>query len=133
MQLKLFDLLYLDGKSYLHQPYSERTERLVGAVTKGKHITLVDRIITDDLADVNAFFQKMLKEKQEGIMIKSVDSEYRYRDAGLELDQVEERVSKEMTDTFDLVVVGAFHGKGKRSGTYGALLCASYHEKEDIF
>ena len=23
--------------------------------------------------------------------------------------------------------------QGKRSGTYGALLCASYHEKEDIF
>ncbi|MEK6853427.1 MAG: ATP-dependent DNA ligase [Nanoarchaeota archaeon] len=133
VQLKLFDLLYLDGKSYLHQPYSERTERLVGAVTKGKHITLADRIITDDLADVNAFFQKMLKEKQEGIMIKSVDSEYQAGTRGWNWIKWKKEYQKEMTDTFDLVVVGAFHGKGKRSGTYGALLCASYHEKEDIF
>ena len=36
-------------------------------------------------------------------------------------------------DTFDLVVIGAFFGKGKRSGTYGALLCASYNDKDDTF
>ena len=38
-----------------------------------------------------------------------------------------------MVDTFDLVVLGADHGKGKRSGTYGALLCAAYNHKEDRF
>jgi DNA ligase-1 len=38
-----------------------------------------------------------------------------------------------MTDTVDLVVVGAIHGRGKRVGTYGALLLATYNEEEDIF
>jgi DNA ligase-1 len=38
-----------------------------------------------------------------------------------------------MTDMVDLVVVGAFHGRGKRGGTYGALLLAAYNPEEDTF
>lgn len=38
-----------------------------------------------------------------------------------------------MTDTVDLVVVGAFHSRGKRAGTYGALLLAAYNPDEDTF
>ncbi|MCK5592946.1 DNA ligase, partial [Candidatus Bathyarchaeota archaeon] len=39
----------------------------------------------------------------------------------------------EMADTVDLVVVGAFHGRGKRAGIYGALLLAAYNPKMDMF
>jgi DNA ligase-1 len=39
----------------------------------------------------------------------------------------------EMTDTVDLVVVGAFHGRGRRAGTYGALLLAAYNSGNDTF
>jgi DNA ligase-1 len=38
-----------------------------------------------------------------------------------------------MTDTVDLVVVGTFHGRGKRAGTYGALLLAAYNPDNDTF
>jgi DNA ligase-1 len=38
-----------------------------------------------------------------------------------------------MTDTVDLVIVGAFHGRGKRAGTYGALLLAAYNPETDTF
>jgi DNA ligase-1 len=38
-----------------------------------------------------------------------------------------------MTDTVDLVIVGAFHGRGKRGGTYGAILLAAYNPEEDEF
>jgi DNA ligase-1 len=38
-----------------------------------------------------------------------------------------------MTDTVDLVIVGAFHGRGKRAGTYGALLLAAYNPESDTF
>jgi DNA ligase-1 len=33
----------------------------------------------------------------------------------------------------DLVVVGAFHGRGKRAGAYGALLLATYNKEKDTF
>jgi DNA ligase-1 len=38
-----------------------------------------------------------------------------------------------MQDTVDLAVVGAFAGRGRRGGTYGALLLAAYDEKDDVF
>src|SRR3989442_3280608 len=38
-----------------------------------------------------------------------------------------------MTDAVDLVVVGAFHGRGRRGGSYGALLMAAYDDKDDNF
>ena len=64
-------------------------------MTKGKHITLADRIITDDLADINAFFPEDAEGKtgRHNDQIRGFRIS-KYRDAGLELDQVEERVSK---------------------------------------
>jgi len=38
-----------------------------------------------------------------------------------------------MMNTVDFVVIGAFHGRGKRSGTYGALLMAAYNKDRDVF
>ncbi|MBI4147418.1 ATP-dependent DNA ligase [Candidatus Woesearchaeota archaeon] len=133
VQLKLFDLLYYDGESFLHETYEKRSGQLAKIVSKGKHLTLADRIVTDDVDEVDQFFQKMLKEKQEGIMIKGMDSEYQAGTRGWNWIKWKKEYAAEMTDTFDLVIIGAFHGKGKRSGTYGALLCACYNEKEDTF
>src|SRR2546428_9562577 len=39
----------------------------------------------------------------------------------------------EMTDAVDLVVVGAIDGRGRRGGSYGALLMAAYDDKDDNF
>ncbi|MDO8511430.1 MAG: ATP-dependent DNA ligase [Nanoarchaeota archaeon] len=133
VQLKLFDLLYYNGKSFLHESYETRTNQLAKMVNVGKHITLADRIMTDDPREVEKFFQKMLKEKQEGIMIKSMDSEYQAGTRGWNWIKWKKEYHTETTDTFDLVIVGAFYGKGKRSGTYGALLCACYNDKDDTF
>ncbi len=38
-----------------------------------------------------------------------------------------------MIETIDVVVVGAFLGKGRRSGSYGALLVAVYDHEKDVF
>src|SRR5437879_13572393 len=39
----------------------------------------------------------------------------------------------EMQDSVDLAVVGAFAGRGRRGGTYGALLLAAYDKSDDVF
>ncbi|MFP4401043.1 MAG: DNA ligase, partial [Candidatus Woesearchaeota archaeon] len=39
----------------------------------------------------------------------------------------------EMQDTFDLVVIGSFRGKGRRKSVFGALLCALYNKDNSRF
>ena len=68
-------------------------------------------------------------------MCKSVgkDSVYQAGSRGWLWIKFKRDYRSEMTDTVDLVVVGAIHGRGKRVGAYGALLLATYNPDEDTF
>ncbi len=131
--VKLFDILYWNEKSQIHEPYKARTQLLAKIVSKSKHIMLADKIVTDDISEMDEFFREMLKEKYEGVIVKSLTGEYQAGTRGWNWIKWKKDYVEEMSDTLDLVIVGAFHGKGKRSGVYGALLCAAYNEKEDVF
>ena len=133
VQLKVFEVLYLNGKSFLSEPYVQRTKQLAAIIHKSKHITLAEQIVTDDLTTLNDFFQKMLKEGYEGVIVKSHIGEYQAGTRGWNWIKWKKDYVHDMTDTLDLVIVGAYHGKGKRSGVYGALLCATYNDKDDRF
>jgi len=131
----LFDLLYLNGKSYLRKPYLERMKALGKIVNKGKHLTLAGNIISDEIDKIEEFFNKSLERGCEGIIVKSTapESVYKAGTRGWLWIKWKKEYVKEMHDTFDLVVIGAFFGKGKRAGVYGALLLAAYNEKDDVF
>jgi DNA ligase 1 len=135
IQLKVFDLLYLNGKSWLDEPYYKRSEQLSKIVKKDSEVVLTERILTNKVSDIEEFFQKMLKSGYEGIFIKSraEDSVYQAGVRGWNWIKWKKEYVKEMVDTLDLVIVGAFYGKGKRSGNYGALLCAAYNPDKDQF
>lgn len=135
LQFKVFDLLYVDGQSYLKKHYTERTAKLEKMLKKSKNVVLADKIITDNPEEIETFFQKMLAAGYEGIMIKSLaaDSVYQAGTRGWNWIKWKPEYVTEIHDTLDLVVVGAYHGKGKRSGVYGALLCAAYNKAEDRF
>ncbi len=133
LQLKLFDVLFMNGHSLLHEPHEKRLAKLELMVKKSKQVMVADYIVTEDLGDMNDFFHTMLKRGYEGVMIKSQLGEYQAGTRGWNWIKWKKEYVKELSDTFDLVIVGAYHGKGKRSGKYGALLCAAYNEKDDTF
>jgi DNA ligase-1 len=58
---------------------------------------------------------------------------YRAGSRGFLWIKYKKEYKSEMTDTVDLVVVGAFAGRGRRKGVYGALLMATYNGQEDTF
>ncbi len=132
IQLKVFDILY-NGASLLLEPYEKRLEILAHAIKPGEGVVIAEKIITSDLAQIEKFFHTMLDHGYEGIMIKSLQGEYQAGTRGWNWIKWKKEYVKEMSDTLDLVIVGAYHGRGKRSGLYGALLCAAYNEKEDLF
>jgi len=131
----LFDLLYIDGLDYTLKPYPERREMLIRIIRPSEHVTISDQIVTENPQEIEEYMEKAISEGCEGLMLKSVGSESIYQAGarGWLWIKYKRAYKSEMADTVDLVVVGAFHGRGKRGGSYGALLLAAYDEDEDIF
>src|SRR3989344_2068767 len=133
IQLKIFELLYFDGKALFHEPYEKRLAQLQKILKEEEGVMPADRLITDDLEKIDRFFHEMLDQGYEGIMLKSLSGEYQAGTRGWNWIKWKKEYAKDLGDTFDLVVVGAYHGRGKRSGMYGALLCAAYNRENDSF
>ncbi len=130
----LFDVLSMNEKSYLKEPYTKRKETLKKLIKKESTVLKFARsITTTDIEKLENFFNECLERGTEGIIAKNVDGEYQAGTRGYLWIKWKREYAKELRDTFDFVVVGAFAGWGRRSGTYGALLCASYNDKRDTF
>lgn len=130
-----FDMLYLEGNSLLKKPYPERRNFLEENVKESEILRLARRTVTDNLEEIEDFFNEALEKRLEGIIIKSMGQNSIY-EAGkrswLWLKWKEEYASG-MKETFDLVIVGKYYGRGKRKGSFGALLCAILNEEEQRF
>jgi len=131
----LFDILYVDGESLIDLPLPERRRRLEEVVEEGERFALARSKVVRSPEELMSFFEEAVAEGCEGIMCKSLgsDSIYQMGARGWLWIKFKRDYRYEMTDTVDLVVVGAFHGRGKRAGTYGALLMAAYSPEEDAF
>jgi DNA ligase-1 len=131
----LFDVLYVDGKSYIKKSYPQRRRKLEKIAKNSKRIAIADRIVSAELEEIDDFFQDCLERGLEGVVCKSnaPDSYYQAGARGWLWTKWKTSYAIELSDTLDLVVVGAYAGKGKRAGTYGALLCAAYNSERDIF
>ncbi|RPJ52625.1 MAG: ATP-dependent DNA ligase, partial [Methanobacteriota archaeon] len=131
----VFDLLYLKWESYLQRDYPARRARLEEIVQDSPLIAATDRLVTSDLDRIRQFFHACLARGLEGIVVKSCAQDSSYRAGSREWAWIKWKPSygSELSDTLDLVVVGAYPGRGRRAGTYGSLLCAAYHDEKDIF
>ncbi len=133
--LFMFDVLYANGKDFTLKPYPTRRKELEKIITKSDRTTMAEYITTDNPEELEKFFERAIENGCEGLVCKSIapDSVYQAGARGWFWIKYKRDYKSEMTDTVDLVVVGAFHGRGKRAGTYGALLLAAYEPEEDIF
>lgn len=135
VSLFMFDALYVDGKDYTQEPYPERRKALERALAKSDRLTLAKQSLVDSPKKLEAFFEEAIGDGCEGVICKSVSKESVYQAGarGWLWIKYKRDYQSEMTDTVDLVAVGAFHGRGKRAGSYGALLLATYNKKADTF
>jgi DNA ligase-1 len=131
----VFDIIYRNGSSMMRKSYPERLENLKEVLKGDKHMSSTGRIKTSKLEDLDDFFQNCIDRGLEGVVCKSLANDSYYRAGAREWSWIKWKPSygSELADTVDLVVVGAYAGRGKRSGTYGALLCASYNHEKDVY
>ncbi len=135
VRVYLFDIVYREGEELIDLPLLERKRHLEEIVVESDEVRLATGKIVDNPRDLMLFFDQAISEGCEGLMCKSIgpDSVYQMGARGWLWIKFKRDYRMEMTDTVDLVVVGAFYGRGKRAGTYGALLMAAYSPEEDVF
>ncbi len=131
----LFDCLYLDGEDLTEKSFPERRKALESCIRSTEEVRPSEIRIIGNKEDVDRFFQEALRDGCEGLMAKSIreDSIYRAGARGFLWIKYKKEYRSEMSDTVDLVVVGSFAGRGRRGGVYGALLMATYNERDDLF
>ena len=126
VEVNVFDILYYNGKSYINEPFKKRTE-LIRKIIKNQPYKIIHsrQIITDSEKEAESFYKKALKDNQEGIMFKNLDSIY----------QPGSRVGhmlklKPSAKDLDLVITSAEYGTGKRSGWLSSFILSCRGEKE---
>ena len=111
IQMHLFDVIYLDGKTLFDKPFKERRKILKSIVKPiPKKFELAKQLVTGDVKKANVFYQEALNAKQEGVFLKVLDSTYvfgRHVDGWYKI--------KPIMETLDLVIVGANWGVGSRT------------------
>jgi DNA ligase-1 len=135
VSLFMFEALYVDGKDLTLEPYPVRRKMLEKTVKESDRVKIANHIITCKATELEKFFLEAIENGCEGLVCKSIgkDSVYQAGARGWLWIKYKRDYKSEMADTVDLVVVGAFHGRGKRAGTYGALLLAAYNPDNDTF
>lgn len=135
ISLFVFDLLYVDGLDLTQDAFSKRRVNLEKIIKESDRIKPACQKLVKDTRELEEFFEEAIEEGCEGLMCKSIskDSVYQAGSRGWLWIKYKRDYRSEMTDTVDLVVVGAFHGRGKRAGAYGTLLLATYNPEDDTF
>src|SRR6185369_16979430 len=130
-----FELLYAEGEDLTMLPYPERRARLAAAITPGPRLRLTTASEVDEPAALDAAFSQAVTDGCEGLVCKSTgpDSAYQAGARGWQWIKLKRDYRTELSDTVDLVVIGAFAGRGRRAGVYGAVLLAAYDADADVF
>ncbi|MDD2779115.1 MAG: ATP-dependent DNA ligase [Candidatus Methanomethylophilaceae archaeon] len=131
----MFDILYLNGKDLTNLPYTERRKLLSDSFSISGKIGLTTMMLVSGPEEAETFFEDALRTRCEGIIAKSIgrESVYRAGSRGFLWIKYKKDYSTNLMDSFDLVVVGAFYGMGKRAGKYGALLMAAFNHDTGMY
>ena len=135
VRIFLFDMLYADGKDMTPEPYLDRRSAIESGFKISDNIQMTAMKIVSSSEEGQRFFDEAVSARCEGIMAKSIseDSVYRAGSRGFLWIKYKKDYQQALVDSFDLAVVGAFYGMGKRAGKYGALLMAAYDQDTDRF
>ncbi|QUC22188.1 uncharacterized protein UV8b_06429 [Ustilaginoidea virens] len=132
-----FDLLYLNGSPVVGKSLRERRALLHEsfAPIEGE-FAFATYMDGQELDEIQLFLDESVKASCEGLMVKMLDgteSGYEPSKRSRNWLKVKKDYLVGVGDSLDLVVLGAYHGKGKRTSVYGAFLLASYNPADDTY
>ena len=131
--LNFFDILMASSADITGKQYTFRRKKLQLTVETTGRTRPVPAITTSDPARIERFMEEAIENGCEGLVIKDLASPYRAGAREFAWIKLKREYRSELTDTIDLVVIGAFHGRGRRAGTYGTYLLGAYDEQRDNY
>jgi DNA ligase-1 len=126
--LFLFDILKYGDESFIGRMFLDRRHKLEEIVVENEEIRLVKSKSINNTEELLDFFNSARKEGNEGIMAKSIkeDSVYQAGNRGFIWIKLKGLEGGKLKDTIDVVLVGAFYGKGRRTGVFGTYIGAVF-------
>ncbi|XP_063901277.1 DNA ligase 1-like [Zophobas morio] len=131
-----FDLLYLNGTPCHRLPFCDRRMLLKeNFIPLEGQFQFAKGMDSQDTEDIQDFLDQSIKDKCEGLMIKTLSSHATYEISKRSRNWLKLKADylEGIGDTLDLVVIGATKGQGKRTGVYGNFLLACYNPTSEQY
>jgi len=129
--VNFFDVLYYDKNDCLNLECSERRKILERIVHEDNFSKLVPMLFVKNENEVEDFLENSINAGCEGLMLKAPNAPYRAGMRGSNWLKLKREYRNELGDSLDLIVIGAYFGRGRRTGLYGTLLLATYNPEKD--
>jgi DNA ligase-1 len=132
-----FDLLFLNGKSMVQETLSVRRDAMHTSFEEVPgEFGFATSTDGQELDTIQTFLDESIKASCEGLMVKMLDTSESYYEPSKRSRnwlKVKKDYLAGAGDSLDLVVIGGYHGKGKRTSVYGAFMLACYNPNSQNF
>lgn len=139
LKLFFFDLLFLNGTSYLQTAHQHRRETFkaileTDAIAQRNVIALIEEKKITQARELEDYFNGSIAHGLEGLVIKRTDALYQPGKRNFNWIKLKRQESGSLDDTLDCVILGYYAGRGKRASFgIGALLVGVYDKQQDLF
>ncbi|KAF4395839.1 hypothetical protein F8388_018113 [Cannabis sativa] len=131
-----FDMLYLNGRPLIQEELKVRRECLYESFEEeAGFLKFATSITSNDIDEIQKFLDAAVDGCCEGLIIKTMNKDATYEPSRRSLNwlKLKKDYLDSIGDSLDLVPIAAFHGRGKRTGVYGAFLIACYDTSNEEF
>ena len=132
-----FDLLFLNGEALVKRPFRERRDLMYGAIEEVEgEFSFAKFGNAREIEEIQNLLEESIKASCEGLMVKMLDgveSHYEPSRRSQNWLKVKKDYLSGTGDSLDLVVLGAYYGKGKRTNWYGAFQLACYNTGSEMY
>ncbi|KAF8347685.1 DNA ligase 4 [Amanita rubescens] len=128
---KVFDLLYLNGKSILHRSLTFRRRNLQQCLKEVPgRLEFTAEFRGKTPKDIRTRMDEIMASRGEGLIIKHPSSKYVLNGRNMDWIKVKPEYMDNMGETVDVLVVAGQYGSGKRGGGVSTLICAVLEDRQ---
>ncbi|ORY86331.1 ATP dependent DNA ligase domain-domain-containing protein [Protomyces lactucae-debilis] len=120
----VFDVLSVNDESVTHQPLRQRRAYLEKIITPKPHrfeILAIQETASAD--DIETRLRECVANASEGLLVKNPSRPYKLNDRSTSWIKVKPEYMSEFGTNLDLIVLGAYHGSGRRGSRLSSFLC----------